>query len=243
MSGPLIDLNGRVRDRRREQRARRVRLITRVVIGLTVVAVLGWIATVSPLFAVRRVAVSGNKAVTTESITQAAAVPVGQPLAQVDGPAITQRLAALPGLARSEVSVALPDTVNIKVTERTVVFVVAANGGFSWVDAGGQVFSQSKDRPAGVALAQVKDLGDRALLADVGSVVGVLPPRLAARLKLVTADTRDSIVLQTNEGTQVVWGSAEQAGIKAQLADTLTQSQPKCKVVDVSSPTQPTTRC
>lgn len=243
MSGPLIDLNGRVRDRAREARQRRVRLITRVVAALAVLGVLGWVATASPLFAVKRVAVTGNKVVATDAITKAAAVPMGEPLARVDAAAIAGRLGQVPGVARGDVSVALPDTVNIAVTERAIAFVLAASGGFSWVDATGQVFGESKERPAGVPLAQIKHPDDRALLADVATVTGALPARLGARVKQVSGDTRDSITLATNEGGQIVWGSAEDSPLKGQLADTLTQAQPKCRLIDVSSPTMPSVKC
>ena len=59
----------------------------------------------------------------------------------------------------------------------------------------------------------------------------------------VTAQTRDSIIVVTGENTKIVWGSADSSSLKGQVADTLTTAQPACAVVDVSSPTHPTTRC
>lgn len=243
MTGPLIDDAGRVRDLAREARDRRVRIAGRVVAGLTAAAVLGWAAMVSPLFAARSVQVTGNKAIASEAIVKAAQVPLGQPLAGLDTAAIGQRVGSLPGVARGDVSVGLPDVVTIKVTERTVAYAVQADGVYKWVDPTGQVFGQSKEKPKGVPIAQLKKLDDHAVLAEVASVANALPARLAGKLRHIAAGSRDSIELTTTEGSKIVWGSAERAAVKGQIADTLSQASPKCHLIDVSSPTHPTTKC
>ena len=48
MNGPLVDLNGRVRDRAREARQRRAVLLLRSVGVLAVLAVLAWVVTGTP---------------------------------------------------------------------------------------------------------------------------------------------------------------------------------------------------
>ena len=143
MSGPLIDLNGRVRDRAREQRQRRVSIGARVVAVLAVLALLGWVATGSPLFSVKNVQVTGNQVVPAETIVQAADIPLGIPLAQVDGAGVARRLAEVPGIGRGVVRVSLPDTVTITVTERTIAFAVADQGGYAWIDSTGMRFGSS----------------------------------------------------------------------------------------------------
>ena len=242
MTGPLVDLNGRVRDRAREARRRRVRLVAVLIGTVVLVAGLAWAATASPLFSVRKVNVTGNNRVPTETITQAAAIQAGVPLAQVDVAAASKRLSALPAIGRGDVTIALPDTVNIRVTERQIAFVVAVDGGFALVDPTGVRFDKIAERPAGVPLAEV-NAEDRQLLADVATVVGALPERITAKVQRVTAQTRDSIIVVTGENTKIVGGSADSSSLKGQVADTLTTAQPACAVVDVSSPTHPTTRC
>lgn len=242
MNVPLIDFNGRVRDRVRELRSRRIRLAAKVLLGLMVVAGLAWVGVASPLFSVKKVVVSGNAIVSTDDVTKAATVPMGVPLAQVDAAAISRRIVTLPAVARGDVALSLPDTVTIKIIERAVAFVVADGGGFAWVDATGATFNSSTERPAGVPLA-VADLNDHQLLSDVATVVSALPSRLTDKVVQVTAPTRDSIVIATGERTQIVWGSAESSSLKGQLADTMTKVQPTCRSVDVSSPSHPTTRC
>lgn len=242
MSAPLIDFNGRVRDRAREQRQRRARLLLRVVTAAAVLSALAWIATASPLFSVRKVVITGNRAVPTEAIRSAAAIAPGTPLARVDAAGAAKRLQSLPGVGRGEVTVALPDTVTIAVSERAIAFVVQQPGGFAWVDPTGAAFSQSATRPAGVPLARV-GLGDQALLADVGTVVGALPAALQAKVTLLAADSRDSITVQVGERTTVVWGSADDSPLKGQVAGVLYRSEPTCRRIDVSSPATPATHC
>lgn len=242
MSGPLIDLNGRVRDRSRERRQRRVTLGTRVVIGVVVIAALGWVLTASPLFSVREVKVVGNTSVPATTILQAAQVPMGVPLAQLDRDAIATRLMTVPGVGKGVVNVSLPGTVTLEVTERTVAFVVAADGGFALVDSSGVRYGQSTSKPSGVPNAQA-DPNDQQLLADVATVLGALPQSLARTVNLVVAPTRDSIVVKMDNGLAVTWGSADDSPLKGQTAAALAAAKPNCRAIDVSSPTQPTTHC
>lgn len=241
MTDSLIDLNGRVRDRAREERQRRVRLLRNVLVVLAVIGVVGWVVTGSPLFAARRVVVTGNHVVATETILQQAAVPMGAPLFQIDTGGLAKRVTAIAGVGRGDVSIALPDTVSIRVTERAVVFVMAVDGGFAWIDPSGERFNESTDRPDNVPLAEADPTQQR-LLADIATVAGALPSRLTARVKVISAETRDSIVITTNDGVSIIWGSAESSSLKGQVADSLSRAQPKVKTIDVSSPTHPTTR-
>lgn len=242
MSGPLIDLNGRVRDRAREARQRRVRLLGRLIATLAVVGVLGYVATVSPLLAVKKVVVTGNRAVATDAIATAAGVRVGQPLAQVDAAAVSRRVGGVPGVGRGDVALVLPDTVTIRVTERAVAFAVAVDGGFAWIDGTGMRFNQTPDAPAGVPRAEA-DPNDKQLLAEVATVVGALPARMTEKVDHVSAPTRDSIVIVNADGSQISWGSGDDSALKGQIADALLQAQPTCRAVDVSSTSFPTTRC
>lgn len=242
MSGPLVDLNGRVRDRGREQRQRRVTIGMRIVAVLGGLAVLGWVATGSPLFSVKQVVVTGNTVVPTATIVDAAHVPMGVPLAQVDAAGIAARLADVPGVGRGVVGVRLPDTVTIAVTERSIAFVVPTGGGYAWIDSTGLRFGESRAKPSGVPQAEA-DPDDRALLADVATVLGALAPPLSQQVSTVRAQTRDSIVLKTTRGLTITWGSADQSPLKGQAASALVRATPSCKAIDVSSPTHPTTRC
>lgn len=241
MSDTLIDLNGRVRDRAREQRQRRSRLLRRALAVLALVAIVGWVATASPLFSARRVIVTGNQVVSTETILADAAVPLGVPLLQVDTVAIGKRVAHISGVGRGDVTWQLPDTISIRIVERSVAFVVASGGGFDWVDPAGQRFNQSAEVPVGIPLAEA-NIEDQRLLSDVATVVSAMPSRLKARVQVVTAPTRDSVTIMTIDGVTIVWGSAESSSLKGQVADAFTQSVPKAKAIDVSSPTNPTTR-
>lgn len=242
MSTSLIDLNGRVRNRAREQRRRRVALVLKMAAALVVLGGVAWVAVASPLFSVRQVLVSGNKLVPTDAIVSAAAIPVGQPLAQVDAAAISKRVSAIPGLGQASVGVALPSTVKIQVAERVPVFVVAVGNAFTWIDPTGVRFHDSPDRPAGVPLA-LANADDQRLLADVAAVVNALPARLSGKTEKISAQTQDSITIHLSGGQAVVWGSAEQSSLKGQVVDSLLANQGGCRTIDVTAPAHPTTRC
>ncbi|WP_052462621.1 cell division protein FtsQ/DivIB [Nigerium massiliense] len=237
MSHP-IDLAGQRRQRARDRRSR---VLRRVAIALGVVLVLAAVAfglLNSPVLAVRRVAVEGNKVVAAEAIRQQANVQLGVPLARVDTGAIAGRVVALPGVGQADVHVTLPDTVTIAVTERPLAYVTNQNKAFQWVDPSGQMFNETPQRPAGAVLASVSD--DQRVRASVGAAANALPDPLKKQVKLITASGPDDITLKLTTGGTIVWGSADQSELKAQAAQALLAT--RASVIDVSAPTHPTTR-
>src|SRR5512140_2317662 len=92
-----------------QSRTRRTRRWA-VVAALVVLAALAvWVVWFSPLLTVREVRVLGAVEVSADSVRQAAAVPVGVPLARVDAAGIAERVGALPRVASVEVRRGWPD--------------------------------------------------------------------------------------------------------------------------------------
>ena len=225
--------------RRQQARRRRVRRV--VVAGLVALAVLAavWIVGFSTVLGVRDVQVDGASLVTASDVQTAAAVPSGTPLIRVDQNAVASRVvAALPEVATVTVSRHWPGTVVIHVTERSTVFQVLDGGVYHWISADGIDFHTSQASQS-VPTAAV-GLDDQQLLADLATVVASLPADLASPVVSVTAETRDSITLTLDDGRQVVWGSADQSALKAQVIVPLLNVPGK--VYDVSAPSNPAVR-
>jgi len=222
--------------RRKQSRRRRLRQGLLVGLVVVVVAALVWLVGFSSVLGVNRVQVDGTTLVTADQVTAAAQVVNGTPLARVDGKAIAARVtAAIPEVASVTVSRHWPNTLVIYVTERAIVYQVQSGDGYQWVDATGRLFHSSPDaQPVPVATV---DSTNQPLVADVATVVTALPGDLLPHVVNIDAATPDSITLNLDDGRQVIWGSADQSDLKAQVIGPLLQQSGK--VYNVSAPAYP----
>lgn len=228
------DVRGRMAKRARGRRILVAGFVA-VLVGLLV-----WVIGYSPVLSVRQVRVDGTDIVPIADVITAAAVPMGQPLAQIDCNEVAARVtAALPGVASASVSRHWPSTLVIHVTERVIVYQIAVGGGYDWVSKDGVVFHSSSQKQD-VLVASV-GISDQTLLADVATVVAAIPDSLMPQVQGISASSRDSIKLALDGGRQVVWGSAEQSDLKAEVIVVLLANVPG-KVYDISAPSNPAVR-
>lgn len=240
MTEPLVDVTGA---RRRRARARLRRRLTVAAVLLAVVALVGgavWLVLGSPYFVARQVAVRGTALVTVQQVEEAAAVPLGTPLATVDAGAVSRRVTqALPAVAQARVSQSWPSTVTIDVVERTPVVAVDLDGTFLLVAADGVGFHTAPHAPEHVMVAK-GNVGDDGVLIALAKVAAALPASVRDQASGISAETPDSVVLALADGRKVVWGSAEETELKARVLQPLLGV--KAREYDVSSPSHPTTR-
>ncbi|MBK8460345.1 MAG: FtsQ-type POTRA domain-containing protein [Micropruina sp.] len=226
--------------RRRFSRGRRLIIASVAAAALLLGGGLFWLVAGSSALAVRTVTVTGAKVLDPQQVREIAAVPLGQPLIWVDPGLVAQRVSGLAPVARVRVARTWPDAITIDVTERRGQFVLAVASGYQIVDASGVIFQSVQERPKGLTLAKVPS-GDARVLANLASVLEALPPDLHKQLASVAANTPDTIVLDLDDGTELVWGSVEQTPLKVQIVTALMKSV-SARVYDVSSPSHPTTR-
>lgn len=225
----------------KKARTRRRRLVRwGIGLGSAVVAVfLVWLLAFSPVFRVHDVTVTGSDLLSTEAIIDAAQVPGDSPLLSLDTGGVAERVRELPAVRDVEVGRDLPDTVTIHVTERSLVFQRVAGESLEWVDMDGVVFLTSSEPADGVVQA-VTDGTETRLLRDVATVVSHLPESLLPRVERVQAKAVDRITLQLEGGDLVVWGSAEESALKADVLLVLLEVD--ATLYDVSAPSYPTTK-
>lgn len=226
----------------KRQRTERRRRIIRWGVVAGIVVVLGfllWLVTMSSVFRVHDVQVQGNELLSTDEVLLAALVVPQARMITLETGGIEARVAELSAVAHVEVSRDLPSTVVIDVTERTIVFQRVEEGTFQWVDQQGVIFSTSHEPVDDVVQAVTAGKESR-VLQDVAEVVSHIPPKLLQRVERVQAKAVDRITLELDEGDLVVWGSAEQSALKADVLDALLSVD--ANVYDVSAPTHPTTK-
>ena len=213
-------------------RRRRWRSLVAVAVAALVTAVI-WAVWFSSLLAIRTTGVVGVSGAPAQTITDAAAVPIGLPLAQLDAQAVAARVGAIDWVDSVEVRRGWPNAVVLAVIPRIPVAAVA--GTSQVVDATGVAFTPPTAPPPD--LLPITAQG--AALAEAVAVVEGLPPVLRSRVVEVSASTRDDVTLILRSGTEVRWGSAQSGELKAQVLSALLPRRPR--MVDVSAPELPTT--
>ncbi len=235
----VSDATGRITLRRRRGRRRQVILIAAVAAALALLGGLAWLLLGSDVLGVRAVEVHGNRLVATADVQRVAEIGAGTPLARVDLDGAATRVSGLAPVAKVAVARQWPNTISIEITERTPALAIETPGGYWIADDAGVVFDSAAQAPRGVLTARVPS-GDPRLVRDLASVVQALPPGVRGKVRLITAATPDSITLELDDGVRVIWGSAGQSELKAQILTRLMAA--RHRVYDVSAPSSPTTR-
>ncbi|MBK8447855.1 MAG: FtsQ-type POTRA domain-containing protein [Micropruina sp.] len=234
----VSDATGRITLRRRQGRRRRWLVITLTAVVVALLAGAGWLVLGSEVWGVRTVEVTGNTLVNADDVRRLAEVPAGRPLVRVDLDAVATRVAGLPPVRAVQVARVWPNTISIQITERTPLYAIETPGGYWIADEQGVVFRSASD-PGDLMVASVPS-GDARVIRDLGTVLGALPAGLRGKVQRLSADSADSIVLHLSGGTRIVWGSAEESALKAQVVVPLLKQDGT--VFDVSAPSNPTVR-
>jgi cell division protein FtsQ len=129
-------------------------LAGRVLVALGAIALFTaatWAATRSSLLDVDHIVVSGGMVVTPDQAVAGARIHRGQPMLSVHSGAAERDLRTLPWVQTAVVEKVFPNTVKIRLTERTAAAVAARPaGGWVLVDGGGRVLAERPDRPGGL---------------------------------------------------------------------------------------------
>ncbi|OIK29470.1 cell division protein FtsQ/DivIB [Streptomyces malaysiense] len=237
------------------RRIKRLRLRTIVILAVALVLVSAgsvWVLYGSSWLRVERVPVSGTRVLTPAEVLDAAAVPVGAPLASVDTDAVAARMRhKLPRIDTVDVSRSWPHDIELKVTERTPVLLVRKGKNFVEVDHKGVRFATVAQAPKGVPLlrmsasasgsaaASLRRFGTDRLVREAVLVAGELPGQVRRLTGTVEVHSYDDIRLELTGGRTVAWGSGENGRAKARTLTALMKAASGARHFDVSVPTAP----
>jgi cell division protein FtsQ len=230
-------------ERRAAAVRRRPRTVLAVVIALMVLMGVGvWLVGFSSVLATRNVTVTGlGDGAEQQAVADAAAVPVGTPLARVDTGGAAERVARIPTIASVSVNRSWPNTVVVSVQRKTPVLGVKnPQGQLQVVDASGVPFETVTTLPPGVAeVNATSNAPDPQGVQAAISVLQLLSPERRSQVSGVTVTSADLVTLQLGK-VSVVWGGLADGPKKLAILETLLKTNPA--VVDVSAPDTPITR-
>ena len=230
-------------------RARRRRLMVRTGGALAGAAVV-WIVLWSPLLKVKNVVVDGGVHTSAGAIATAAGLSEADNLLFVSPSHVAARAEELPWVKSASVDRLLPNTIRVRVVERSPAMVVTA-GSVRWlVDDTGHVLG-SADGARGLPTIAGTDAGevgpgDRlarpSLMAAVRALVS-MPRELEELVEAGFAPTSERITFTLREGTQVRYGAAEQLSDKHAVVLALLErfgpAQGEARYFDVRVPSNP----
>ncbi|MDY7543640.1 MULTISPECIES: FtsQ-type POTRA domain-containing protein [unclassified Cryobacterium] len=225
--------------RRFTWRSRRRRTVWFTVLG-TVAALVGFVlvGAYSPLMALRTVEVVGTSRISADQVQAALGDQLGTPLPLVDFARIRADLGTFPLIQSYVTESRPPDTLVVRIVERTPVGTVVVPGGFNLVDAAGVVIQGGTARVVGYPVIDARAGVGSAGFQAATAVIAAVPAAVRQQLDTVTAATTDDVTLVLTGGARVVWGSAERSEYKAVVLAALIVSHPvgTVKEYDVSSP-------
>lgn len=232
-------------------RTRRVRVLG--VLAAVVIVIGGSVAIYrSPLFTVKVVDVQGATRLTSQEVQGLAAVPADATLLRYPKKDIVERVEADPWVESVVVTRDFPDTLRIRITERTPVALVDAGDRFWVVDASGMVLGeQSFEETASlVVIRDVQGLDPRAgrrsssdTLDNALKVLSGIGQELRAKVRAISAPTVDETTLLTTDAIEILVGEAVELEDKAFLALSIMKEEAgKVIFIDVRSTANPISR-
>ena len=216
-AGPRLE--ARAEAARSARRGRYLHRTANALVLLLPLAALAWVLLASSWLGVDRVQVTGLNRLQAAAVVEAAAVPVGAPLARVDTAAVERRVARLAPVADVAVRRTWPGTLTVDVTERTPVAGVLQEGRFTLLDAAAIPFAAEAALPKGAVRLQVHEPGpqDPSTRAAL-EVYAALPDALRDRVRILHAKSASAVTLRIEDGRQIVWGRPGDTDLKAAAA-------------------------
>ena len=235
-------------------------VLRRVLISLGVIALVAFVL-YGMVFRVSTVQVLGNNRVSAEEVIRASGVQIGESITRVDASEVAKGIASNRYLIFKGVECVMPNTVVIRVKERTPAAVLNYCGVNYTIDHKGMVLEESETDVLVGVLPQLSGMDIAGQYGcDVGRVISVnntaqlsAMQELLVELEVLSAQQEISriklsdmthILLETSEGYSVSLGNATNihAKLKAMLSirRKLNEMGKGSGTIDVSNPEAPT---
>ncbi|MEG1997268.1 MAG: FtsQ-type POTRA domain-containing protein, partial [Clostridiales bacterium] len=212
----------------------------------------GYFFALSPFFAVREIAIIGNKQVSSQKIIQLSGIESGDNIFAVNSAVVEQWLQIEPKIQSAEISRSLSGKLTITVAERKAVAFIAIDKAFVEIDAEGRILSRYAtltDYALPLITGLPPEINKQAMvgsflqaqgLKEALSIVRALPDSAADIGEIDVIDTQQ-IRLYTLNGVEVRIGDCANIADKYLVASGVINNHSqsgnlgKLKYIDVSS--------
>ncbi|MGB3186696.1 MAG: FtsQ-type POTRA domain-containing protein [Ornithinimicrobium sp.] len=227
-------------------RLRGARGVALLVTTVTLIVITVYVVGFSPVLALERVVVSGAPDEVAQTAVGNADAPIGLPLARVDTSELTEAVLADSRIEQVDVSRNWPSSIEIEVTVRTPVAVLAQGGHQRYlVDAQGIAYEKVAQAPSGLPVVSAPggDVSPASLRGAVAARQAIADP-WSGDVSSVKVTADGDIRFRVGE-IDVHWGPPTEAKAKAAALGALLVQEPidpeadEPLTIDVTAPATP----
>ena len=227
-----------------ERIGRRRRVVALVVGALLLLGLSGWALTYTSLFQARHIRVTGVAVLTADEVRGLGEVDDTTNVVHVDRDAVVARLEASPWVADASVLVELPDTLELRITERRPIGLIDALGEHGVLASDATVLPMAPGIPDGLpAVRAALGAPDDAQRQAAAAILVAIDPVVSKRVSAVTVGQDGLVTLTLTSGTTVRTGAAGDEAAKAEALRAVLRwasaDDLELTSIDVSAPTAP----
>ena len=213
-------------------------------IAILLVIVAG--ATFSPALAIKEIYVTGTERIQPELISKALQGHIGTPLPLLDENAVAKSLASFALIESFSATAVPPNGLQVKISERQAISVVAVKGERWLYDPAGVKVAQATGSEELPEIQISEEPKNSQRYRNAIEVLMALPEDLLHQVEFIEARSKDDVQmsLRTSREQRIIWGDSSDSVLKSKVLQALMANHRKTQSVtfDVSSPNAPVVR-
>lgn len=203
-------------------------------------------ATFSPALAIKEIYVTGTERIQPELISKALQGHIGTPLPLLDENAVAKSLASFALIESFSATAVPPNGLQVKISERQAISVVAVKGERWLYDPAGVKVAQATGSEELPEIQISEEPRNSQRYRNAIEVLMALPKDLLHQVEFIEARSKDDVQmsLRTSREQRIIWGDSSDSVLKSKVLQALMANHRKTQSVtfDVSSPNAPVVR-
>ena len=203
-------------------------------------------ATFSPALAIKEIYVTGTERIQPELISKALQGHIGTPLPLLDENAVAKSLASFALIESFSATAVPPNGLQVKISERQAISVVAVKGERWLYDPAGVKVAQATGSEELPEIQISEEPKNSQRYRNAIEVLMALPEDLLHQVEFIEARSKDDVQmsLRTSREQRIIWGDSSDSVLKSKVLQALMANHRKTQSVtfDVSSPNAPVVR-
>lgn len=203
-------------------------------------------ATFSPALAIKEIYVTGAERIRPELISKALQGHIGTPLPLLDEKSVAASLSSFALIESFSATAVPPNGLQVKISERQAISVVAVKGERWLYDPAGVRVAQASGTEELPEIQISEEPRNSQRFRNAIDVLMALPEDLLHQVEFIEARSKDDVQmsLRSSQDQRIIWGDSSDSVLKSKVLQALMANHRKTKSVtfDVSSPNAPVVR-
>jgi cell division protein FtsQ len=203
-------------------------------------------ATFSPALAIKEIYVTGTERINPELISKALQSHIGTPLPLLDEKSVATSLSSFALIEFFSATAVPPNGLQVKISERQAISVVAVKGERWLYDPAGVRVAQATGTEELPEIQISEEPRNSQRFRNAIDVLMALPEDLLNEVEFIEARSKDDVQmsLRSSRDQRIMWGDSSDSVLKSNVLQALMANHQKTQSVtfDVSSPNAPVVR-